>query len=121
MTRHAMLHYKGRPVPYIAAWSQERVTDVASGDLMLRTEMLTGAMQLRYRDEQAADRDRHGILWHRVTWAPGHGRPLFADSLLNTRVDPARKGCVRGRVAGVLGSFRTDARRGGQCPVGGLE
>jgi hypothetical protein len=59
---------------------------------MLRTEVFTGHAQLRYRDEQAADRDRHGILWHRVAWAPGHGTPLFADSLLNTRVDPVREG-----------------------------
>jgi hypothetical protein len=73
------LAYKGVPVPYIAAWSRERATDIASGDLVLRTEVFTGQKQLRYRDEQAADRDRHGILWHRVAWAPGQGRPLFAD------------------------------------------
>lgn len=71
--------YNGVPVPYIAAWSQERATDVASGDLLLRTEVLTGHVRLRYRDEQAADRDRHGVLWHRVAWAPGEGTPLFAD------------------------------------------
>lgn len=73
------LAYKGVPVPYVAAWSQERETNVASGDLILRSDVLTGAVQLRYRDEQAADRDRHGVLWHRVAWAPGQGRPLFAD------------------------------------------
>lgn len=73
------LAYKGVPVPYVAAWSAERESDVASGDLVLRTEVFTGAVQLRYRDEQAADRDRHGILWHRVAWAPGQGRALFAD------------------------------------------
>lgn len=73
------LTYKGVPVPYIAAWSKERETDVASGDLVLRTELLTGRVRLRYRDEQAGDRDRHGVLWHRVAWAPGAGRPLFAD------------------------------------------
>ena len=71
--------YRGIPVPYIAAWSAERGSDIASGELVLRTEVHTGRAWLRYRDEQALDRDRHGILWHRVAWAPGQGRPLFAD------------------------------------------
>jgi hypothetical protein len=54
-TPHAWpLTYKGVPVPYIAAWSQERASDIASGDLVLRTEVLTGQTRLRYRDEQAA-------------------------------------------------------------------
>jgi hypothetical protein len=68
--------YKGVPVPYIAAWSTERESDIASGDLVLRTEVSTGRA---HRDEHALDRDRHGILWHRVAWAPGQGKPLFAD------------------------------------------
>jgi hypothetical protein len=73
------LIYKGVPVPYIAAWSTERESDVASGDLVLRTDLFTGQVRLRYCDEQAGDRDRHGVLWHRVAWVPGAGRPLFAD------------------------------------------
>ncbi|KRV47729.1 hypothetical protein AQ490_04925 [Wenjunlia vitaminophila] len=33
---------------------------------------------LAYRDETPADRDRQGVLWARVTEAPGTGRPNFA-------------------------------------------
>lgn len=71
--------YKGVPVPYIAAWSAELATDIASNDLILRTNPFTGQAQVRYRDEDPIDRDRHGILWHRVANAPGHGKPMFAE------------------------------------------
>ena len=73
------LSYRAVPVPFVVAWSTEDATDVASGDLVLRTEAFTGRWQVRYRDEQATDRDRHGILWHRVAWAPGQGKPLYAE------------------------------------------
>jgi hypothetical protein len=71
--------HKGTPVPYIAAWSAEQATDIARGVLMVRANPFTGRQQLRYRDEHPLDRDRHGIVWHRVAWAPGQGRPLFAE------------------------------------------
>ncbi|UED88207.1 hypothetical protein K4G22_02405 [Streptomyces profundus] len=32
---------------------------------------------IAYRDEVPADRDRHGVLWARLTEAPGEGRPNF--------------------------------------------
>ncbi|MDT3398751.1 hypothetical protein RKE29_19230 [Streptomyces sp. B1866] len=32
---------------------------------------------LAYRDERPQDRDRHGVLWVRLTEAPGEGRPDF--------------------------------------------
>lgn len=71
--------HRGVPVPYVAAWSREQATDVASAHLMTRTDLFTGQVHLRYRDERAEDRDRHRILWHRVAWAPRSGQPLFAD------------------------------------------
>jgi hypothetical protein len=73
------LTYRAVPVPYVVAWSTEGATDVASDHLVLRAEPFTGRFQVRYRDEQATDRDRHGILWHRVAWAPGSGTPLYAE------------------------------------------
>ncbi|RKN45017.1 hypothetical protein [Streptomyces hoynatensis] len=59
------------PVPYVAKWSGEEV--LAGGALGLRP----GGWGLAYRDEAAADRDRHGVLWARVGHAPGSGRPDF--------------------------------------------
>lgn len=69
--------YKGITVPYITVWSEE------DGPLDERSvpSLRTGpgrAPRLVYPDETSADRDRHGILWKRVTWAPGQGRALFA-------------------------------------------
>ncbi|RKN40385.1 hypothetical protein D7294_18190 [Streptomyces hoynatensis] len=32
---------------------------------------------LAYRDERAGDRDRHGVLWARLTEEPGSGQPEF--------------------------------------------
>ncbi|MEU3713344.1 hypothetical protein [Streptomyces catenulae] len=58
------------PVPYITAWSEERV---AVRSLAVRADG-TG---LAYRDEVAGDRDAHGVLWSRVGEAPGEGRPRF--------------------------------------------
>ena len=72
-------YYKAVPVPYVAAWSAERETDVVGDGFVLRIDAVTGQPQLRYRDEHPADRDSHGILWHRVAWAPGVGRPAYAD------------------------------------------
>lgn len=71
--------YRGIPVPYIAAWSSERESDVVGDGFVLRVDALSGQAQLRYRDEQPTDRDSYGILWHRVAWSPGVGRPAFAD------------------------------------------
>lgn len=71
--------YHGVPVPYIAAWSAERESDVVGDGFVLRVDAFSGLAQLRYRDEQPADRDSYGILWHRVAWAPGIGHPAFAD------------------------------------------
>lgn len=73
------LVYKGVPVPYIAAWSAEIQDDRHDATLTARTNLADGATRLIYTDESPADRDRHGILWHRVAWNPGQGRPLFAQ------------------------------------------
>ncbi|WP_333768380.1 hypothetical protein [Streptomyces sp. IBSBF 2435] len=57
------------PVPYAAVWSGERRG--SGGALVVRPRGLA------YRDETPADRDRHGVLWARVTEEPGAGRPDF--------------------------------------------
>jgi len=56
-------------VPYITSWSEEvvprcplvEVPDVGIG----------------YADEIAGDRDSRGVLWDRLPWRPGVGRPVF--------------------------------------------
>jgi hypothetical protein len=55
--------------PYITAWSEEgelphRVTEVPGGGIA-------------YVDETVTDRDRRGVLWNRVPFRPGIGRPMF--------------------------------------------
>lgn len=59
------------PVPHAAAWSAEAPT--LGSALTVRGD---GA-GLAYRDETPLDRDRHGVLWARLTEAPGVGRPNF--------------------------------------------
>ncbi|WP_433889865.1 hypothetical protein [Streptomyces sp. CA-111067] len=63
------------PVPFAAVWSGERND---TGQLHIRTGR-KGVPSLAYRDERPEDRDRHGVLWARTTWAPGSGTPQFAD------------------------------------------
>ena len=57
-------------VPYIATWSEEREL---SARIIERPHGGIG-----FTDEVAADRDRDGILWTRMSAQPGCGRPLFA-------------------------------------------
>ncbi|MFE7609858.1 hypothetical protein [Streptomyces celluloflavus] len=58
------------PVPYITAWSEERVA--------VRTLTVRGdGAGLCYRDETPADRDAQGVLWSRLIEAPGCGKPNF--------------------------------------------
>jgi hypothetical protein len=73
------LVYKGLTVPYVAAWDHEVTDERADADLTVRTDLGGGNPHLAYTDEQPADRDRYGVLWHRVAWAQGHGRALFAQ------------------------------------------
>ena len=65
------LIYKGVPVPYIAAWSAETEDDRHDAALTVRTNRADGAARLVYADETPVDRDRYGVLWHRVAWNPG--------------------------------------------------
>lgn len=97
------LTYRGLPVPYVVAWSTEADADIASADLILRTDVVSGLSRLCYRDERAADRDHHGVLWHRVAWSPGQGVPRFAEiHTLRQRTAMARALCqVCGRPAQV--------------------
>ncbi|WP_019631979.1 hypothetical protein [Actinomadura atramentaria] len=55
-------------VPYIASWSSER---------FLPCELVVRGGRLGYADETALDRDRHGVLWTRMSVSPGRGRPDF--------------------------------------------
>ncbi|MDT3395625.1 hypothetical protein RKE29_02995 [Streptomyces sp. B1866] len=61
------------PVPYAARWSAERAA--MRGVLTVRPD----GRGLAYRDEAPADRDRHGVLWARLTEAQGEGRPDFGS------------------------------------------
>ncbi|GAA3857576.1 hypothetical protein [Streptomyces sedi] len=60
------------PVPYATAWSEEKAS---VGKALISNRSGTG---LAYRDEVPTDRDRHGVLWARMTEAPGEGRPNFS-------------------------------------------
>ncbi|RKN43027.1 hypothetical protein [Streptomyces hoynatensis] len=62
---------KGLPVPYVVRWSGEVV--VTDRDLIVRAD----GRGLGYRDERPGDRDRHGVLWARLTEEPGGGQPEF--------------------------------------------
>ncbi|WP_433893349.1 hypothetical protein [Streptomyces sp. CA-111067] len=62
-------------MPFSVSWTGEH-TDISQ--LYVRTDH-KGVPGLAYRDERPEDRDRHGVLWARMTWAPGSGKPRFAD------------------------------------------
>lgn len=70
------LVYRGVPVPFIASWDSETPSGTTSPDLVLRKHEAGGAWLL-YLDEQPNDR-QYGVLWTRVPWSPGAGRPQFA-------------------------------------------
>jgi hypothetical protein len=59
------------PVPYAVSWSAETVT---VGRILATRSNRSG---LCYRDEEPGDRDRQGVLWTRMTYAPGAGKPDF--------------------------------------------
>ncbi|UCM91190.1 hypothetical protein [Streptomyces marincola] len=71
--RHIRWGRSGLPVPYAAAWSTETFTGAAA--LTVRAD----GGGLAYRDETPGDRDRHGVLWARLTEAPGVGTPDFGS------------------------------------------
>lgn len=76
MSERNPLVYRGVPVPYIASWDSETPAGTTSPDLILRRSDAGGSW-LTYTDEQPADR-QYGVLWTRVPWSPGVGRPQFA-------------------------------------------
>ncbi len=61
---------RGGVVPYIVTWSEEK-------ELPIKLVEHAG-IGLRFADETAADRDRDGILWNRISTQPGRGRPRYA-------------------------------------------
>jgi hypothetical protein len=61
------------PVPYVASWSAETVT---VGQILTVRPDGSG---LCYQSEEAGDRDRQGVLWTRMTYAPGAGKPDFSS------------------------------------------
>ncbi|WP_433891806.1 hypothetical protein [Streptomyces sp. CA-111067] len=63
------------PVPFAASWSGEHPDN---DQLHVRTDH-KGVPGLAFRDERPEDRDRHGVLWARMSWAPGTGKPQFAQ------------------------------------------
>src|SRR3989442_68826 len=58
-------------VPYVATWSEER-------DLPFEVVNRDGR-GIAYADEISADRDIHGVLWHRTYSRPRRGRPEFGN------------------------------------------
>lgn len=58
-------------VPYITAWSEEETPPAV---LVERP-----GIGIAYPDETLADRDRHGVLWYRMPFRPGQGRPEFGE------------------------------------------
>jgi hypothetical protein len=57
--------------PYISAWSAE--------ELLPCRFMEVPGRGVAYVDERVTDRDEHGVLWARMSWAPGQGRPVFGQ------------------------------------------
>jgi hypothetical protein len=55
--------------PYVTAWSDEPLTE---SPVVERR-----GIGIAYADEEVVDRDERGVLWCRVPWRPGVGRPLF--------------------------------------------
>jgi hypothetical protein len=55
-------------VPYISLWSEEHSR---------RVRVVRKGAGIGYADELPWDRDEHGVLWTRVPWRPGQGRPEF--------------------------------------------
>jgi hypothetical protein len=55
-------------VPYITLWSTERTA---------KARVVHRHGGIAYVQERPGDRDRHGVLWTRVTSRPGEGRPEF--------------------------------------------
>lgn len=56
-------------VPYITAWSEEQTPPAVLIELP--------GTGIAYPDETLADRDRNGVLWYRMPFRPGQGRPEF--------------------------------------------
>ena len=61
---------RGGVVPYIVTWSEEEELPI--------TLVERPGIGLGFADETAADRDRDGILWNRISMRPGNGRPRYA-------------------------------------------
>ncbi|MFF3755340.1 hypothetical protein ACFYYH_33685 [Streptomyces sp. NPDC002018] len=57
-------------VPYIARWSSE---NRPSGVVVVK------GLGIAYADEGAYERDDLGVLWKRIGWSPGKGRPEFGQ------------------------------------------
>lgn len=66
MTGPGPLTHKGRPVPYIAAWTYERVP-------LPRLTVVSGALAMR------GERRAAGVLWKPWKNRPGVGEPEYAD------------------------------------------
>jgi hypothetical protein len=55
-------------VPYITQWSAEDFSPVW---------LVQRRRGIAYADERPGDRDKHGVLWARVSSLPGQGRPPY--------------------------------------------
>ncbi|WP_133851605.1 hypothetical protein [Labedaea rhizosphaerae] len=57
--------------PYISAWSAEELLPCLFTEIPGRG--------IAYADERVIDRDEHGVLWARMSWAPRQGRPVLGQ------------------------------------------
>src|ERR1044072_1412375 len=62
---------RGVIAPYVSSWSAE--------ELLPCWFMEAPGRGIAYIDEQVTDRDEYGVLWARMSWAPGQGRPEFGQ------------------------------------------
>ncbi|MFF1284335.1 hypothetical protein ACFVY4_26785 [Streptomyces sp. NPDC058299] len=92
MSVPTQLTHKGRPVPYIAAWSAEHVE-------LPRLTDVSGALAIKGQRRAA------GVLWTPWRWKPGVGEPHYAAVH-----GPRQRECMRLKLCQVCGrrTVRTD-------------
>ncbi|WP_018680970.1 hypothetical protein [Actinokineospora enzanensis] len=61
----------GRHVPYVTSWTSE--TNPPRPRIIVRPD----GCGIGYADETMTDRDKQGVLWSRVPFTPGVGKPVF--------------------------------------------
>ncbi|MEY9861385.1 hypothetical protein ABH935_007026 [Catenulispora sp. GAS73] len=105
------LVYKSMTVAYVTSWDSEAPEDTTCPNLVLRQHVAGGAW-LRYTDEAPEVDRQYGVLWTRVPWSPGIGKPQFKQlHALRSRRVMARGQCqiCRADASGGNGVWMTPA------------